>query len=92
MVNNVLRDTRRYLRKAGAILTAPFTLHTLRKSFAQNHADAGTPPKTLAALLGHSTVKTTMEFYSRVTDDNRQAAVLPLARQSRGMPDASGLL
>ena len=36
----------------GVKLIAPFTLHTLRKSFAQNHADAGTPPSTTAPL-GH---------------------------------------
>ncbi|MGD2109997.1 MAG: tyrosine-type recombinase/integrase [Phycisphaerae bacterium] len=74
MLLNLLRDTRAYLRKAGIELTAPFTLPTFRKSFAQNHADAGTPPRTLAKLLGHSSVTTTMEFYNRVTDANERAA------------------
>lgn len=75
MLNNLLRDTKAYLRKAGIELTAPFTLTTFRKSFAQNHADAGTPPRTLAKLLGHSDVSTTMEFYNRVTDANERAAL-----------------
>jgi integrase len=75
MINNVLRNTKRYLRVAGITLTAPFKLHTFRKSFAQNHADHGTPPKTLAKLLGHSDIQITMQFYSQVTDANvREAA------------------
>lgn len=74
MINNVLRDAKHYLRKAGIELTAPFTLHTFRKSFAQNHADAGTPPKTLAKLLGHANTRITLQFYNRVTDANEQAA------------------
>ena len=47
-MNNLLRDTKGYMRKAKVELTAPFTLTTLRKSFAQNHADAGTPPREAA--------------------------------------------
>ncbi len=74
MTNNLLRDTKAYLRKAGVELTAPFTLHTFRKSFAQNHADAGTPPRTLARLLGHSNTRVTMQFYQKATDANEQAA------------------
>lgn len=75
MTNNVLRNAKAKIKKAKLDLSAPFTLHTFRKSFAQNHADAGTPPKTLARLLGHSDVTVTMEFYNRVSDANeRQAA------------------
>ncbi len=69
-----MRFVQRTLRKGGVELTAPFTLNTFRKSFAQNHADVGTPPRTLAKLLGHSTVQTTMDFYARVTDANERAA------------------
>lgn len=80
MLNNLLRDTKAYIRKAGVSLTAPFTLTTLRKSFAQNHADAGTPPRTLAKLLGHADVSTTMEFYNQVTDANERAASDTMSR------------
>ena len=73
-MNNVLREAKRHIRKANIQLTAPFTLHAFRKSFAQNHADAGTPPKTLATFLGHSDVQVTLEYYNRVTDANVQAA------------------
>lgn len=80
MVNNLLRDTKGYVRKAGIRLGGAFTLHTFRKSFAQNHADAGTPPKTLAKLLGHSDVSVTLEFYNRVTDSNEREAAKTLDR------------
>ena len=74
MMNNFLRDTKAFLRQAQIELTAPFTLQTFRKSFAQNHADAGTPPRTLAKLLGHANTRVTMQFYNRVTDANERAA------------------
>lgn len=74
MMNNFLRDTKILLRRAGIELTAPYTLHTFRKNFAQNHADAGTPPRTLAKLLGHANTRVTMQFYNKVTDANERAA------------------
>ncbi len=74
MLNNLLRDTKAYLRVAGIELSAPFTLSTFRKAFAQNHADAGTPPRTLAKLLGHTNTRVTTQFYNRVTDANERAA------------------
>lgn len=80
MLNNLLRDTKGYLRGAGLELSAAFTLHTFRKSYAQNHADAGTPPRTLAKLLGHSDVSVTLQFYNRVTDANELAAAETMNR------------
>ena len=80
MMNNLLRDTKQCLRKAGVELSADFTLHTFRKSFGQNHADAGTPPGTLAKLLGHANTRVTMEFYNRVTDANERAAAEAMDR------------
>lgn len=74
MMNNMLRDTKFCLEEAKITVTAPFTLQTFRKSFAQNHADAGTPPRTLAKLLGHANTRVTMQFYNRVTDANERAA------------------
>ncbi len=88
MMNNLLRETKQYLRKAGIELTAPFTLQTFRKSFAQNHADAGTPPRTPAKLLGHSNTRVTMQFYSRVTDANERAAAEIMNRLFDGRPES----
>lgn len=80
MMNNTLRNAKEFLSRAGIELTAPFTLHTLRKSFAQNHADAGTPPRTLAKLMGHTNTRVTMLFYNRVTDANERAAAEAMDR------------
>ena len=84
MLNNFLRNAKRHLRRADVELTAPFTLHTFRKSFAQDHADNGTPPRTLVKLLGHMDVRVTMEFYNRVTDANEQAVARTLDRLFAG--------
>ena len=37
--------------------------YAFRHSFAQRHADAGTPVDTLKELLGHDTVRTTLGYY-----------------------------
>jgi integrase len=74
MANNVLRDTKNFLRRARIELSGPFNLNAFRKSYAQNLANAGTPPRTLAQLLGHANTRVTMQFYNRVTDANEKAA------------------
>ena len=71
-----------FLRRSGLELSASFTLPTFRKSFAQNHADAGTPTKTLAKLLGNR-VDVCMEYYNRVTDANEREAALAMDRLLR---------
>lgn len=80
MVNNTLRAANAHLRLASIKLTASFNLKSFRKSFGQNHADAGTPPKVLASLMGHSDASVTMEFYNRVTDANQSAAAATMDR------------
>jgi integrase len=80
MVNNCLRDAKHFFKKAGVELTAPLTLSSFRKSFAQGLAGCGVPPKTLAHLLGHSDTRITMEFYNRVTDENTRAAAETMNR------------
>jgi integrase len=47
--------------------------YAFRHSFAQRHADAGTPVDTLKELLGHDTVRTTLGYY-RVTAKRKRAA------------------
>ena len=47
--------------------------YVFRHSFAQRHADAGTPVDTLKELLGHETVRTTLGYY-RVTAKRKRAA------------------
>jgi len=74
MVNNVLRDVRGHVRSAGVVTQAPLTVHTLRKSFGQNHADAGTPMHVLQGLMGHSSITTTKKHYLQRSDANERAA------------------
>jgi integrase len=94
MVNNLLRSAKAYMRRAKVKLSAPLKLTTFRKSFGQNHADNGTPPRTLAKLMGHSDASVTMEFYNRVTDANERAAastmdrILGAANQAKAVSDA----
>ncbi len=80
MANNVLRSVKLYVRKVEIKLTGSLTLTTFRKSFAQNHADAGTPPKTLAKILGHGDVRITMTYYNRATDANERAVAVAMDR------------
>jgi len=48
-------------------------IYAFRHSFAQRHADAGTPVDTLKELLGHDTVRTTFTYY-RVTARRKREA------------------
>jgi len=74
MVNNALRSLKVHLRRAEINLDGQFSIHTLRKSFAQNMANSGMPPRTLQYLLGHADIETTMKYYVQV-DENAAALV-----------------
>ena len=73
MVNNVLRDFKVHARRAGITFDGKFTIHTFRKSYGQNQANAGVPIKTLQYLMGHSDEKTTLTFYTQL--DRGQAVI-----------------
>ena len=49
------------------------TPYAFRHSFAQRHADAGTPLDALKDLLGHDTVRTTLGYYRVTAKRKRQA-------------------
>ena len=57
----------RYRDKLG--LDRNLTLHSARKSFATWLAQAGVDPKTVAALLGHADIRTTLQIYQGVTPE-----------------------
>jgi len=65
MVNNVLRDFKIHAKRAGIKFTAQFTVHTFRKTCAQNWADR-LPANVVKFYLGHSNLNTTNRFYSIV--------------------------
>lgn len=53
----------------------PFCMHALRHTYATRAIESGMQPKVLQKLLGHASIKTTMDRYVHVTDDSLFAAV-----------------
>ena len=51
------------------------TLHGLRHTYTALQIQAGTDPKSLQMLLGHSTVKTTLDIYAHITGDKRRETI-----------------
>lgn len=80
VANNVLRNFRAACHRAGIKVDTSLTLHCLRKSYAQNLADNGTPISTLKSLMGHSDIQTTSKFYLQSTDANEERACQALDR------------
>jgi hypothetical protein len=55
------------------------TLHGLRHSFTTTAIEDGIDPKTVSALLGHSTVRTTRNIYARATNPAKRDAIARLS-------------
>lgn len=53
----------------------PFSMHTLRHTYATRAIESGMQPKVLQKLLGHASIKTTMDTYVHVTNDSLNKAV-----------------
>lgn len=52
-----------------------FCMHALRHTYATRAIERGVPPKVLQKLLGHASMKTTMDRYVHVTDDSLENAI-----------------
>lgn len=52
-----------------------FCMHALRHTYATRAIESGMQPKLLQQLLGHASIKTTMDRYVHVTDDSLVSAV-----------------
>ena len=52
-----------------------FCMHTLRHTYATRAIESGMQPKTLQKLLGHSSLKMTMDRYVHVTDDSMEMGI-----------------
>jgi integrase len=81
MMNNCLRDFKLYCKKAGIRTSLKINIQGLRRSYATCLANSGeVPPHTLQKLLGHSDVKTSMDYYVGHSDANSERAVEALDR------------
>jgi len=71
MVNNVNRDIKQHLKKAGIKIPPgkSFSIHTLRKCAGKNWANE-LPTHVTQKLMGHSSVVTTLKHYTTVTDED----------------------
>ena len=65
-----------------------FCMHALRHTYATRAIESGVQPKVLQQLLGHASIKTTMDRYVHVTDDSLTNAV-KLFSQNRKVEVAS---
>ncbi len=52
-----------------------FSMHALRHTYATRAIEAGMQPKVLQKLLGHSSIKTTMDRYVHITTDSMDQAI-----------------
>lgn len=52
-----------------------FCMHALRHTYATRAIEAGMQPKVLQKLLGHGSIKTTMDIYVHVTTDSMDRAI-----------------
>ena len=69
--NLLKRNLRPLLEKAGL---PPLTFHELRHTFATFHLASGEKPKVIQEILGHSSIKTTMDTYSHVIPGMQEEA------------------
>ena len=75
LLNNVLREFKKKCILAGIKTRDKLMVHCLRKAYGCNLANAGTPVQTLKAMMGHSSIQTTMEYYLQSSDANEKKAV-----------------
>lgn len=58
-----------------------FCMHALRHTYATRAIESGMQPKVLQKLLGHASIKTTMDRYVHVTDESMTKAILQFETQ-----------
>jgi integrase len=74
MANNTLTNFKRHVKWAGITPQGSLSLHGLRKCCITNWANHISNPEVVRKLAGHSDIKTTMQYYSKVTEEQRRKA------------------
>jgi integrase len=77
---NALKNFKKRCKDAGIKFNEKMTIHCLRKSYATNLANAGTPVHTLMKLMGHSNIATCQKYYLKSSDANEERAVKELEK------------
>ena len=75
---NIQRRFQRLLQRAEL---PPIRFHNLRHTFTTRMLELGTDVKTVSAILGHSSVKTTIEIYAHSQMETKRKAIDLLAEQ-----------
>ena len=81
----ILQTLNRYMKRIckqirqGGNEFPDLTSHCLRHTFATRAIENGMPPQTLKAILGHSSLAMTMDLYSHVLGDQKQAGIEQIA-------------
>lgn len=70
---------RRFERLAKKLGLVGVHFHTLRHSFATRLLEMGTDVKTVSVLLGHSSAKTTLDFYAHSLFEQQRSAIDQMA-------------
>jgi integrase len=73
LANNLLRDFKHHVKRAGIKPVGKLTIHTLRKCCGQNWAD-NLPMNVVKELMGHSNIATTQIYYNQVDADHEAKA------------------
>jgi integrase len=71
--HNIRRVYKRVLKKAG--LPINFTIHSTRHTYATRLIERGADVKTVSELLGHATVKFTLDIYNHINQRAKHEAV-----------------
>ena len=80
---NMVRAFKATLRKAG-LPDKQIRFHDLRHSTATFQLAKGVDPKTVQAILGHTSSRLVMERYGHVLDESRRAAATVMDRTLGG--------
>lgn len=74
-LNRYMKRICKEIRQEGIEDFPTLTSHCLRHSFATRAIENGMPPQTLKSILGHSSLSMTMDLYSHVLGDQKQAGM-----------------